>query len=206
MNEIGGLWLEAEKMVLKKWVRSLLVLTLCTVTLGLPRPAQADGMPYDPNAAGAKSGPGQGNNGAKNPAPKGTLQAGAFAGTWYAFVDNTAFTIIIEQDGRIIKGAHTAVYDYGRRVDSSVGSVSMVGTVEGSTAFLEWKSGLSPETGKATLEYLPGRPVTLHWKIADEPVKPAETTAPAVPSAPSAEPAAMEVSYFLPRTAFLMRR
>ena len=198
MNEIGGLWLEAEKMVFKKWVKSLLVLTLCTVALSLSTTVQADGMPYDPNATGTKNG--QGNNGAKNPAPKGALQAGAFAGTWYAFVDNTAFTIIIEQEGRVLKGAHTAVYDYGRRVDSSVGSVSMVGTVEGSTAFMEWKSGLSPETGKATLEYLPGRPVTLHWKIADEPVKPAET------SVTSADTAPMEVSYFLPRTAFLMRR
>lgn len=128
---------------------------------------------------------------------KGNFIAGAFSGTWYSFVDNTAFTIVFEQEGQIIKGAHVAVYDYGRRVDSSVGGVSMSGAIMGSMAYLEWKSGLSPEGGKATVEYLPGRPVTLHWKIVDVPKKPADSTDVSVPT---------EVAYFLPASAFLIRK
>jgi hypothetical protein len=129
--------------------------------------------------------------------PKGKFVAGAFAGTWYSFVDNTAFTIVFEQEGQIIKGAHVAIYDYGRRVDSSVGGVSMTGTVMGSIAYLEWKSGLSPENGRATVEYMPGRPITLHWKVVDAPKKAEDQADVAVPT---------EVSYFLPASAFLIRK
>ena len=164
-----------------------------------PQLVRADGMPGNSESDGSRS-PGTedrtGSYWPKGSQPKDDASAGAFAGTWYAFVDNTAFTIIIEQDGRIIKAAHTAVYDYGRRVDSSVGSVSMSGVVEGSTAFMEWKSGLSPETGKATLEYLAGRPVTLHWRIVEKPKK-AEDDSDTVTT---------EVAYFLPKTAFLTRK
>lgn len=132
----------------------------------------------------------------KGPQTKGSVGDGGFAGTWYAFVDNTAFTMIIEQEGRIVRAAHTAVYDYGRRVDSSVGAVSMAGTVEGSTAFLEWKSGLSPESGKATLEYMPGKPPVLYWRILEEPKKEDD----------KADAGTAEVAYFLPKTAYLMRK
>ena len=184
-------------MVQKKWMRTLLALVFCITAVYLPQTALADGLPAGDDNNGSRipdttKRPGNGDW----PTPKSSSGAGSFAGTWYAFVDNTAFTIIIEQEGRIIKGAHTAVYDYGRRVDSSVGSVSMLGTIEGSTAFMEWKSGLSPETGKATLEYIPGRPVTLHWKIAEEPPKPSD----------QADAGPVEVSYFLPKTAYLMRK
>ncbi|MBP2666879.1 MAG: hypothetical protein H6Q76_1859 [Firmicutes bacterium] len=183
-----------------KGFKGLLILTLFMVMIFTPMPVMADGMPAgsddkQTNTPGTSSRP----NSAWPPSgsvPKGNLPAGAFAGTWYAFVDNTAFTIVIEQEGRIIKGAHTAVYDYGRRVDSSVGGVSMVGTLEGNVAYMEWKSGLSPENGKATLEYLAGRPATLHWKIVDELPKPDDTNA----GGP------VEVSYFLPRTAYLIRK
>jgi hypothetical protein len=130
-------------------------------------------------------------------APKGPFVAGAFAGTWYAFIDNTAFTLVIQQQGQILKIAHTAIYDYGRRVDSSVGGVSMAGTVNGSLAYLEWKSGLSPESGRATLEYMPGHPVTLHWKIVDSPKKPEDQASVA---------GSNEVAYFLPAAAFMIRK
>jgi len=183
-------------------------LLVCLVAMMIQPVAWADGMPEDttpPPGAGSSSG-----NGGKTPAspgsgawppngtePKGPFVAGSFVGTWYAFVDNTAFTLIIDQEDKIIKIAHTAIYDYGRRVDSSVGVVSMVGTVSGSIAYVEWKSGLSPENGRATLEYQPGRPVTLHWKIVDSPKKGDEPADVAVP---------VEVSYFLPASAFLIRK
>lgn len=174
-----------------KCFKILLILTLFMVAIFIPIPVMADGMPAGSDDKQMNTPwPPSGS------VPKGNSPAGAFAGTWYAFVDNTAFTIVIEQEGRSIKGAHTAVYDYGRRVDSSVGGVSMVGTVEGSIAYMEWKSGLSPENGKATLEYLAGRPVTLHWKIVDE--------LPKIDDANGAAP--QEVSYFLPRTAYLIRK
>ncbi len=170
--------------------------------------AWADGVSTDPKDGtggppGSNNGQGPGANkpGSAWPpagtAPKGPFVDGGFAGTWYAFVDNTAFTLVIEQEGQLLKGAHTAIYDYGRRIDSSVGVVSMAGTVNGSLAYLEWKSGLSPETGRATLEYMPGRPITLHWKIVDAPKKPESDT----DSLPSTE-----VAYFLPASAYLMRK
>ncbi len=167
----------------------------------------ADGIPADPNSSNAGPGgpagssdPGQAGSGAWPPpetAPKGPFFAGAFAGTWYAFIDNTAFTLVIQQEGQILKIAHTAIYDYGRRVDSSVGGVSMAGTVNGSLAYLEWKSGLSPENGRATLEYMPGNPVTLHWKIVDSPKKPDDQANPAT---------SVEVAYFLPASAYMIRK
>jgi len=104
---------------------------------------------------------------------------------------------VIEQEGTIIKGAHTAVFDYGRRVDSSVGSVSMVGTVNGSLAYMEWESGLSPENGRATLEYIPGQPVTLHWRIVDDPKNWQTRLIRLTP---------VEIAYFLPASAFLIRK
>ena len=134
---------------------------------------------------------------ADSTAPQVPFVPQGFAGTWYAFVDNTAFTLTIEQEGQRVKLAHTAIYDYGRRVDSSVGGVSMVGTVQGSIAYIDWKSGLSPENGRATLEYLPGRPETLHWKIVDEPKRPEDQSDSSNPS---------EIAYFLPAAAFLIRK
>ena len=167
----------------------------------------ADGMTVDPNVGpgqpGANNGQGPGANkpGAGWPpagtTPKGPFIAGAFAGTWYAFIDNTAFTLVIHQEGQILKIAHTAIYDYGRRVDSSVGGVSMAGTVNGSLAYVEWKSGLSPENGRATLEFMPGNPVTLHWKIVDMPKKPDDQADAA---------ASTEVAYFLPASAYMIRK
>jgi len=187
-------------MARRKWVKVLLILALFIVAVFIPVPVMADGMPAgvddkQTNAPGTSNRP----NSAWPPSgtvPKGNLPAGGFAGTWYAFVDNTAFTIVIEQEGRIIKGAHTAIYDYGRRVDSSVGGVSMAGTVEGTIAYMEWKSGLSPENGRATLEYLAGQPVTLHWKIVDEMPKAGDSN----------DGSPVEVAYFLPRTAYLIRK
>lgn len=186
---------------------AILLVILGLVYFGLPAVGSADGMTTDPNAGpgqpGANNGQGPGANnpqGSWPPAgtvPQGTFVDGGFAGTWYAFVDNTAFTLKIEQEGQLLKLAHTAIYDYGRRIDSSLGVVSMAGKVNGSMAYLEWKSGLSPENGRATLEYMPGRPVTLHWKIVDIPKKP-ETDSDAVPST--------EVAYFLPSSAYLMRK
>jgi hypothetical protein len=61
---------------------------------------------------------------------------------------------------------------------------------------MEWKSGLSPENGKATLEYLSGQPATLHWKIIDEAPKAGDTN----------DNNPIEVAYFLPRTAYLIRK
>ena len=175
-----------------KWGKSLFISALCLVIFGLPLSALADGLP-----AGSDRTQGTSSEWPpKGAASKGSLGDGTFTGTWYAFVDNTAFTIIIEQEGRTIKGAHTAVYDYGRRVDSSNGGVSMSGGIEGVTAYVEWKSGLSPDTGKATIEYLPGRPATLHWKIIDEAPKPGDQN----------EATTMEVGYFLPRSAYLIRK
>ena len=170
--------------------------------------AWADGVSTDPKDGtggqpGSNNGQGPGTNkpGAGWPPagtqPKGPFVDGEFAGTWYAFVDNTAFTLVIQQEGQLLKVAHTAIYDYGRRIDSSHGVVSMAGTVSGSLAYLEWKSGLSPETGRATLEYMPGRPITLHWKIVDAVKKPESDT----DAAPSTE-----VAYFLPASAYLMRK
>ena len=156
--------------------------------------AYADGMPPGADSSGNN---GSGSWPPAGAAPTGPVVPGGFAGVWYAFVDNTAFTLVIEQDGQKLRLAHTAVYDYGRRVDSSVGGVSMSGTVSGSLAYLEWKSGLSPEHGRATLEYLPGRPVTLHWKIVDMPKKEDDRT--------DAGNTA-EVGYFLPTSAFLIRK
>ncbi|HWR30023.1 MAG TPA: hypothetical protein VN631_09320 [Negativicutes bacterium] len=188
------------------WGRLLLL--VCLMSMMIIPVAWADGMPEDnTNPPGVDNGAGTGGKNPGSPGsgawppngtvPKGNFVAGAFAGTWYAFVDNTAFTLIIEQEDQIIKIAHTAIYDYGRRVDSSVGVVSMVGTVSGAIAYVEWKSGLSPENGRATLEYQPGRPVTLHWKIVDSPKKGEEPADVAVP---------VEVSYFLPASAFLIRK
>lgn len=162
-----------------------------------PQIVRADGMPGSPEPDDNQPGSKPSVYWPKGSPNKGVSDAGAFAGTWYAFADNTAFTIIIEQEGRLLRAAHTAVYDYGRRVDSSIGSVSMAGIVEGATAYLEWKSGLSPETGKATLEYLPGRPPTLHWRILDEPKKADDK---------DTDTGTTEVAYFLPKTAFLIRK
>ena len=189
-------------------VRLILLLTVIGLAaVWLPAAVSADGTPVDPNAGpgqpGANNGQGPGANkpGAGWPPagtqPKGPFVDGGFAGTWYAFVDNTAFTLVIQQEGQLLKVAHTAIYDYGRRIDSSHGVVSMAGTVSGSLAYLEWKSSLSPETGRATLEYMPGRPVTLHWKIVDAVKKPESDTD---------APASTEVAYFLPASAYLMRK
>lgn len=177
--------------ILNRWRRRFtfcLTLLCLALLLGLPT-ANADGMP--PGSSETGSWPPAGGSSTGPVAPDG------FAGVWYAFVDNTAFTLVIEQNGQKLRVAHTAVYDYGRRVDSSVGGVSMTGTVSGSLAYLEWKSGLSPEQGRATLEYLPGRPVTLHWKIVDMPKKEDDRT--------DAGNTA-EVGYFLPTSAFLIRK
>ncbi len=184
----------------KTWM--LFFLIFATMAM-VPFSVSADGV--SPSPEGSPSTPGNGsipNDSTglwppKGTTPKGSFVPGAFDGTWYAFVDNTAFTLIIEQEGQIIKVAHTAVYDYGRRVDSSVGGVSMAGTVSGAIAYVEWKSGLSPENGRATLEYLPGRPVTLHWKIADSPKKEDEKPEAGIP---------VEVAYFLPASAYLIRK
>ena len=180
------------------WTRTARVWRILSLILLLalvPAAAGADGM-----TAGPDKSPGNGDADAWPPtgaSPKGPFTPGAFAGSWYAFVDNTAFTLVIVQEGRELKIAHTAVYDYGRRVDSSVGGVSMTGTVSGSVAYLEWKSGLSPETGRATLEYIPGRPDTLHWRVAAMPKK--EEDRPD-------EANTMEVGYFLPASAYLLRK
>lgn len=179
-----------------KRIRTTVVWGLLAMAVGWPLPAAADGVAgrQDSGAApaGADSRPGSGEW-----LPQGvgaSIAAGAFAGKWYAFVDNTAFTVLIEQDGNVVKGAHTAVFDYGRRIDSSAGSVSIVGTVQGATAYVTWTSGLSQENGRATLEILPGKPAVLRWKILDAPPR-------------EEEPAgAAEVAYFLPRTAFLLRK
>lgn len=190
--------------------RAMLVILMVLVLLCvyMQPVAWADGVSTDPKDGvggppGANNGQGPGANKPGNgwppagTAPKGPFVDGGFAGTWYAFVDNTAFTLVIEQEGQLLKVAHTAIYDYGRRIDSSVGVVSMAGTVNGSLAYLEWKSGLSAETGRATLEYMPGRPITLHWKIVDAPKKP-EGDTDALPTT--------EVAYFLPASAYLMRK
>ena len=174
----------------------LRILLLSLLLALVPAVAGADGMTTGPD----KAPPGNGDSNSWPPAgatPKGSFVPGAFAGSWYAFVDNTAFTLVIVQNGRDLKIAHTAVYDYGRRVDSSVGGASMAGTVSGSVAYLEWKSGLSPETGRATLEYLPGRPDTLHWRIAAMP-RPEEDRPDEANTA--------EVGYFLPASAYLVRK
>lgn len=149
--------------------------------------AQADGLPSGPGT----DRPGYGS---KDKPWKDGIGDRSFAGTWYAFVDNTSFTLVVEQEGRILKAAHTAVYDYGRRVDSSGGGISIIGTIEGSTAAVEWKSGLSPETGKATIEYVPGRPPALHWRIDEQPKKDDDDST------------TVEVAYFLPKSAYLMRK
>ena len=186
---------------------TIVLLIFGLVAVWLPPAVSADGTPVDPNAGqgqpGANNGQGPGDNkpGAGWPPggtqPKGPFVDGGFEGTWYAFVDNTAFTLVIQQQGQLLKVAHTAIYDYGRRIDSSHGVVSMAGTVSGSLAYLEWKSSLSPENGRATLEYMPGRPVTLHWKIVDAVKKPESDTD---------APASTEVAYFLPASAYLMRK
>lgn len=183
------------------WIMFLLVFALLSTTM--QSTVRADGLPSTPDSGtnGSTNSPGT-NNGPSDwpPAgaiPKGPFVANGFAGTWYAFVDNTAFTLVITQEEKVIKLAHTAIYDYGRRVDSSVGGVSMVGAVSGSLAYVEWKSGLSPENGRATLEYLPGRPVTLYWKIIDDPQRSADQGDAATP---------LEVSYFLPASAFLIKK
>ena len=188
MLDIGGFTMEADAMAGKKWLGVLTALAVCFIVAFLPEIVHADGFSGD-----VGNRPGSAD---RTTSSRGLPPDGGFAGTWYGFVDNTAFTMIIEQNGRIVKVAHTAVYDYGRRVDSSVGSVSMVGAIEGSTALMEWKSGLSPETGKATIEYIPGKPVTLHWRITDEPKKPDDQS----------DSPVVEVSYFLPRSAFLIRK
>ena len=175
---------------------TIVLLIFGLVAVWLPSAVSADGMPVDPNAGPGTNKPGAGWPPAGTQ-PKGPFVDGGFAGTWYAFVDNTAFTLVIQQEGQLLKVAHTAIYDYGRRIDSSHGVVSMAGTVSGSLAYLEWKSSLSPETGKATLEYMPGRPVTLHWKIVDAVKKPESDTD---------APASTEVAYFLPASAYLMRK
>ena len=195
-----------------RWSGGIVRLTIVLLIFGLaavwlPAAVSADGMPVDPNAGPGKPGTNNGQGpGANKPGagwpptgtqPKGPIDDGSFAGTWYAFVDNTAFTLVIQQEGQLLKVAHTAVYDYGRRIDSSHGVVSMAGTVNGSLAYLEWKSSLSPENGRATLEYMPGRPVTLHRKIDDSPKKP-ETD--------SSTPPSSDVAYFLPASAYLMRK
>ena len=177
-------------------VACLQILTLLLLLALVPAIAGADGMTTDPD----KAPPGNNETGSWPPAgaaSTGPVVPDGFAGVWYAFVDNTAFTLVIEQNGQKLRVAHTAVYDYGRRVDSSVGGVSMSGTVSGSLAYLEWKSGLSPEQGRATLEYLPGRPVTLHWKIVDMPKKEDDR---------SDAGNTAEVGYFLPASAFLIRK
>lgn len=174
----------------------LLLIVIGLAAVWLPAAVSADGTPVDPNAGPGANKPGAGWPPAGTQ-PKGPFVDGGFAGTWYAFVDNTAFTLVIQQEGQLLKVAHTAIYDYGRRIDSSHGVVSMAGTVSGSLAYLEWKSSLSPETGKATLEYMPGRPVTLHWKIVDAVKKPESDTD---------APASTEVAYFLPASAYLMRK
>ena len=184
-----------------RWSGGIVRLTLLLFVVGLaavwlPAAVSADGTPVDPNAGPGTNKPGAGWPPAGTQ-PKGPFVDGGFAGTWYAFVDNTAFTLVIQQEGQLLKVAHTAIYDYGRRIDSSHGVVSMAGTVSGSLAYLEWKSSLSPETGKATLEYMPGRPVTLHWKIVDAVKKPESDTD---------APASTEVAYFLPASAYLMRK
>ena len=184
-----------------RWSGGIVRLTIVLLIFGLaavwlPAAVSADGMPVDPNAGPGTNKPGAGWPPAGTQ-PKGPFVDGGFAGTWYAFVDNTAFTLVIQQEGQLLKVAHTAIFDYGRRIDSSHGVVSMAGTVSGSLAYLEWKSSLSPETGKATLEYMPGRPVTLHWKIVDAVKKPESDTD---------APASTEVAYFLPASAYLMRK
>ena len=173
---------------------TIVLLIFGLVAVWLPAAVSADGTPVDPNAGQGQPGTGGPPAGTQ---PKGPFVDGGFEGTWYAFVDNTAFTLVIQQQGQLLKVAHTAIYDYGRRIDSSHGVVSMAGTVSGSLAYLEWKSSLSPETGRATLEYMPGRPVTLHWKIVDAVKKPESDTD---------APASTEVAYFLPASAYLMRK
>ena len=173
---------------------TIVLLIFGLVAVWLPPAVSADGTPVDPNAGQGQPGTGGPPAGTQ---PKGPFVDGGFEGTWYAFVDNTAFTLVIQQQGQLLKVAHTAIYDYGRRIDSSHGMVSMAGTVSGSLAYLEWKSSLSPETGRATLEYMPGRPVTLHWKIVDAVKKPESDTD---------APASTEVAYFLPASAYLMRK
>lgn len=198
----------SNKLVGARRAMVVLLMVLALFCLYVQPVAWADGVSTDPKDGaggqpGNNNGQGPGSNKPGNAwppsgtAPKGPFVDGGFAGTWYAFVDNTAFTLVIEQEGQLLKVAHTAIYDYGRRIDSSVGVVSMAGTVNGSLAYLEWKSGLSPETGRATLEYMPGRPVTLHWKIVDAAKKP-ESDTDALPST--------EVAYFLPASAYLMRK
>jgi hypothetical protein len=192
--------LEADEMARKTFFKGLMLFTLFMTASIVPQLVLADGMIAGPEDKQMNS-PGTSNrtNVAWPPSgngSRGNSPSGVFTGTWYAFVDNTAFTLVIEQNGSMIKGAHTAIYDYGRRIDSSVGGVSMAGTIEGSIAYMEWKSGLSPENGKATLEYLSGQPVTLHWKIIDEAPKAGDTN----------DNNSIEVAYFLPRTAYLIRK
>ena len=202
MGEMRGRRLNRDVREKKSRVGCFLLLVFMMVVM-IPTVVWADGMPAGGDVPPASNSngkaPGASGSGTWPPdgtRPKGPFVPGAFVGTWYAFVDNTAFTLTIEQEEQIIKIAHVAVFDYGRRVDSSVGGVSMVGTVSGSLAYVEWKSGLSPENGRATLEYQPGRPATLHWKVVDVP-KSGEQTDTAGPA---------EVSYFLPSSAFLIRK
>ena len=176
----------------------LLVMVLAVFTAVSPTISSADGTSVD-TGKGTANLPG-GEWPPAGTVAKGSVAAGAFAGAWYSFIDNTAFTIVFEQQGQLLKGAHVAVYDYGRRVDSSVGGVSLSGTIMGSMAYLEWKSGLSTDNGKATVEYLPGKPITLHWKIVDPPKKTDDSAGNSTPATPS------EVSYFLPASAFLIRK
>jgi len=174
----------------------VLVFVLVTTT-----PVSADGV-----VTGGGTNTGAGNpSGGKNQTPywpdrsqtiRSQVSRGAFSGTWYAFTANTAFTLVLEQDGSNIKGAHCAIYDYGRKIDSSNGTVSIVGKIEGGVAFVEWKSGLSPEMGKATLELVEGRPDTLNWIIA-EPPKNADPQ--------KTEETKTSESYF-PRSAFLIKK
>lgn len=187
--------------VIKKGIVVLLCMVVLLVHPVAIIPVKADGTNVDLRTESTNpvdhGKPGQGSWPPAGTQPKGPFVAGAFAGTWYAFVDNTAFTLVIQQEGQILKIAHTAIYDYGRRVDSSVGGVSMAGAVNGSLAYVEWKSGLSPENGRATLEYMPGNPVSLHWKIVDAPKKPDDQADNATPT---------EVAYFLPATAYMIRK
>jgi hypothetical protein len=163
----------------------------------------ADGIPEGNGSGNSSSGssgnkPGGSSDWPPKTPAKGTFVPGAFAGTWYAFTGNTAFTLKLDQDEEIIKGAHYAVFDYGRKIDSSNGTVSIVGTVKGSVAYVEWKSGLGTESGRATIELQPGRPITLLWMMADPPKK---VDPQASSDAPSEEPGS-----YIPRAAYLIRK
>lgn len=185
-------------------MRKCIILLFISMLVCFASVALADGIPEGQTpGTGPSTGSGSnppGNTGEwppKNPA-KGTFVPGAFVGTWYAFTANTAFTIKLEQDGDIVKGAHYAVFDYGRKVDSSNGTISIVGTVKGSVAYVEWKSGLGTESGRATIEVQPGKPPTLYWMMSDAPKKvdPQATT-----ETPTEEPGS-----YIPRAAYLLRK